>query len=158
MSEPLRTSILRMVASAFPALVYGHPRTYVVAAVQADGRLDLDPPPDAQHLPSLKNAEQWSVATMEPEVGSEVVVVFRDADPGRYVVIGAQFGAGQETLVPAPGEGAMGTPPPFVPIAAAARRHVRWGDVAIMPVGTVGNGAPVQLVPASPWTVARSKT
>lgn len=149
----LRTSILRMVAEAFPALVYGYPRTYVVSAVHADGRLDLDPPPDAQHLAPLKNAEQWSVATMEPEVGTEVVVMFRDANAGRYIVVGARA-AGEETISP---PGVLGSPPPFTAIPSVAGRVVRFGDSVIMPVGTSGNGAAAFMVPAAPGIVSRVK-
>jgi hypothetical protein len=155
----IRTSTLRMVAESFPALFYGYPRTYIVAAVHADGRMDLDPPPDAQHLMPLKNAEQWSVLTMVPALGSEVVVWFRDANPGRYIVMGAKGGAGAEELEPGFGEGAIGAPPPYAPVAAAARRPVLWGEFAIMPVGTTGNGAVVQLVPAPPtgFTLSRAR-
>lgn len=87
-SATVRTSILRMVAAAFPALVFGYPRTYVVAKVRSDKRLDLVPPVDAQHLPELDAVEQWSLGgtQLEPAEGVEVCVVFRDANPSRPVV------------------------------------------------------------------------
>lgn len=82
----LRTTILRWVAEAFPALVYGYPRTYVVQGV-SDGRLDLVPPPDAPHLEELARVEQWGLGRVTPSPGDEVTVVFRDADPSRPVVV-----------------------------------------------------------------------
>jgi hypothetical protein len=86
----LRELVLRIVAEAFPVLVYGAPRTYVVQAVRADGRLDLSPPPDAVALPELVAVEPWVLngATVVPTPGTEVVVVFRDASPARPVVVG----------------------------------------------------------------------
>ena len=128
-----------MVAEAFPALVYGHPQTYVVEAANADGTLDLSPPVNAQHLPLLRRVEQWAVALLEPTAGIEVVVVFRDAKPSRPVVLGAVAGAG------------AGLPaPPADPIG----RVVRWGDI-----GTgVGPGSPMPLVPhATNPSVSRVK-
>ena len=86
----LRELVLRIVAEAFPALVYGVPRTYVVQAVRSDGRLDLSPPPDAVALPELVNVEPWTLngVMVAPTPGTEVVVVFRDASPSRPVVVG----------------------------------------------------------------------
>ena len=86
----LRELVLRIVAEAFPALVYGVPRTYVVQAVRSDGRLDLSPPPDATMLPELVNVEPWTLngVMVAPTPGTEVVVVFRDASPSRPVVVG----------------------------------------------------------------------
>lgn len=86
----LRELVLRIVAEAFPALVYGVPRTYVVQSVRSDGRLDLSPPPDAVALPELVNVEPWCLngAVVTPTPGTEVVVVFRDASPSRPVVVG----------------------------------------------------------------------
>ncbi len=86
----IRSSILRMVADAFPSLVYGHPRTYKVTAVRGDKRLDLSPPADAPHLPELDAVEQWGLGKVTPVVGSEVSVVFRDADPTRPIVVNWQ--------------------------------------------------------------------
>jgi hypothetical protein len=91
MIPTLRTSIVRIVAEAFPQLVYGYPRTYIVAAVRSDKTLDLVPPADAQHLPELNAVEQWGPAghVLNYEDGAEVTVVFRDADPSRPVVVSA---------------------------------------------------------------------
>lgn len=86
MTPALRTSILRVVASAFPSLVYGHAHTYKVTAV-VGGKLDLSPPADAQHLPELAAVEQWGVGLVTPPIGSEVCVLFRDADPTRPIVV-----------------------------------------------------------------------
>jgi len=89
-----RLELLGAVASAFPALVYGYPRTYLIAGVDADLRLDLVPPPDATHLPELRAVEQWALGgvLVKPVVGREVGVVFRDANPARPVV--AYWGPG----------------------------------------------------------------
>lgn len=85
-----RARLLRMVAEAFPSLVYGHPRTYRVKVVRMDGRLDLVPPPDAAHLAALPAVEAWTPygIGVTPAVGSAVVVGFRDALPSRPFVIG----------------------------------------------------------------------
>lgn len=92
----VRTLILRMVANAFPSLVYGYPRTYVVAAVYAAGTplLDLLPPPDAMYLPELRAVPVWTFGGgyVVPEIGAEVSVVFRDADKRRPAVV--QFAPG----------------------------------------------------------------
>ena len=129
MSAPVRTSILRMVASAFPSLIYGYPRTYIVRDVHDGGLLDLDPPPDASHLPPLKSVTQWSVGVLEAEEGTEVIVCFRDANPARPIVVGARGGAGD-------GE----TPP-----AVHAGRVVRWGDIAAGDAAS--SGTPYPLIP-----------
>lgn len=87
------TSILRMVGDAFPATLYGYPRTYKVSAVRADKRLDLVPPPDKPHLPELAAVEQWGLGVVTPAVGTEVCVQFRDADPTRPIVVPWGFGS-----------------------------------------------------------------
>lgn len=114
MSDPVRTSVLRMVASAFPSLVYGHPRTYIVAAVNADGTLDLVPPPDAPHLPELRRVEQWSVVELVPAKGTSVAVLFLDANPARPVVIGARVTDVEDEATP--------------PVVDPTGRFIRWGD------------------------------
>jgi len=83
------TSILRKVGEAWPQLIYGHPRTYRVGAVQSDGRLDLDPPADAPYLPPLQRVEVWGLggAKVKPAPGSLALVAFRDANPSRPVVV-----------------------------------------------------------------------
>lgn len=88
MSIPsLRASVVRIIESAFPHLAFCYPRTYVVVAVRADKRLDLQPPSDAPHLPELPGVEQWGLGVVSPMVGTEVCVLFRDADPTRPVVV-----------------------------------------------------------------------
>ncbi len=86
----ITTTILRKVAEFFPSIFYGYPRTYVVDAVRSDKRLDLLPPPDAQHLAELTNVEQWTMggALLTPIRGALVTVHFRDANPTRPIVIG----------------------------------------------------------------------
>lgn len=84
----IRESVKRMVASEIDRLRYAYPRTYIVAAVKADKRLDLVPPPDVPSLPELENVERWALGEVTPALGSEVLVFFRDADQTRPVVVG----------------------------------------------------------------------
>lgn len=86
------TSILRKVGERFPQLIYAQARTYRVGAVASDGRLDLDAPADAPHLPPLSRVEVWGLggARVKPRVGSLAVVWFRDANPSRPTVIGLE--------------------------------------------------------------------
>lgn len=81
----LREQIRRMVASAFSDAI----RTYIVASVHGDGRLDLTPPPDASHLPEMKNVEQWCMGGLkyDPSPGDEVMVMFRDKRKTRPIAI-----------------------------------------------------------------------
>lgn len=116
----IRTSILRIVGEAFPSLVYGHPVTYIVAAVRADKRLDLVPPTDAQHLSELSGVEQWGLGLVEPPVGTEVVVEFRDANPSRPMVRGFAHGTQHESVVVSETDDAV-VPDP-------TGRFVRYGD------------------------------
>lgn len=95
----VRESVIRIVASAFPALTYSYPRTYVVGKVYARGvdRVDLVPPPDARWLDDLTGVSTWSLggARVQPVVGAEVIVVFRDADKRRPVIAGYAVGVPQ---------------------------------------------------------------
>lgn len=95
----LLASVLRMVADHFPQLVYGHPHTYLVAEVYARGvpELALVPPPDKPWLDEIPRCPVWTLggAVVLPEVGAEVMVMFRDADK-RYPVVVA-FAAGDVT-------------------------------------------------------------
>lgn len=101
------SSVLRMVADHFPQLVYGHPHTYIVAEVYARGvpEVALVPPPDKPWLDEIPRCPMWTLggAVVLPEVGAEVMVMFRDADK-RYPVVVAfapgdvanlDFGGGQ---------------------------------------------------------------
>lgn len=147
-SGGFRASILRMVAEAFPVLVYGYPRTYVVAAVRADKTLDLEPPPDARYLPPLAAAEQWGLggALVTPAQGAEVMVAFRDADPTRYAVVGfapgtptkvaidadaVELGAG-ERVAAAPGD--------------EEGKAVAYGDTVQMFIGAAATPTPIKLM------------
>lgn len=88
----VKSSVLQMVGEAWPQLIYGHPRTYRVGLVHGDGRLDLDPPADAAHLPPLSRVEVWGLggARVKPAIGSLALVSFRDASPARPVVMGLE--------------------------------------------------------------------
>ena len=150
----LRTSILRVVASAFPALAYGYPRTYTVAAVRADGRLDLTPPPDARHLAELAAVAPCTIAgvVISPAVGAEVLVTFADADPRRPRVLGFAPGTPTAAGVDASGTITIGASAGAVDIAGGsvtdisggAGRVVRYGDPIVFAVpgpGTITAGA-----------------
>lgn len=141
----IRASILRIVASLFG----DYARTMMVASVGGDGRLNLVPPPDAPHLPEMGNVEQWTLggAVVTPIAGTEVLVLFRDERRTRPVVVA--FGSGTPTslVLDALGEILVGARSSSVTIAggsdsvlaaAATGRVVRWGDIAIFPVGTAG--------------------
>ena len=71
-------------------------RTYTVASVKSDGRLDLVPPTDARHLPEMKNVEPWTLGgtKYEATAGEEVVVIRRDSKSTRPIVFGVKLGAG----------------------------------------------------------------
>lgn len=68
-------------------------RTYVVASVGSDGRLDLVPPSDAPHLPEMSKVEQWTIGGIEylPTPGEEVAVLFLDDKRTRPVAIGIKL-------------------------------------------------------------------
>ena len=147
MTPTLRTSILRVVASAFPALAYGYPRTYTVAAVRADSRLDLTPPPDARHLAELAAVAPYTIAgvAISPAVGAEVLVAFADADPRRPRVLGFAPGTPTAAGVDASGTVRVGASSLLVSIGngsesvsnpvGAVGRVVRYGDTMVFPVG-----------------------
>lgn len=91
-----RESIRRLVASAMAAAFNDAVRTYVVASVHADGRMDLLPPPDAQHYPEMRNVKPWVLGGVkyQPAAGEEVTVMFRDARKTRPIVIGYELSDG----------------------------------------------------------------
>jgi hypothetical protein len=68
-------------------------RTYKVKTCHADGRLDLVPPPDASHLPEMRNVEQWVMGGIMyvADKGDEVMVMFRDRRKTRPAVIGCKL-------------------------------------------------------------------
>lgn len=154
----LRESVLRMVSEAFPALSYGYPRTYLVAAVRAAGggqplRLDLVPPPDAAHLAPLNAVTPWTIAGVvaSPVVGSRVAVAFVDADKRRPIVLGFEPGTPVDAAVDASGTVAVGASASAVELAggdvtllAYTGRVVRYGDPILFGApgqGTVSPGA-----------------
>lgn len=77
-------------------------RTYVVSACHADGRCDLAPPTDVQHLPELRNVEQWITggATFVATKGDEAIVEIRDMKGTRPVITGFRRRSGEPTLFP----------------------------------------------------------
>ncbi len=152
----VRASVIRMVADVFPQLVFGFPRTYLVHAVDSAGRMDLFPPPDATYLPELARVDQWSAGGVKatPEIGSAVMVQFRDANPTRPVVTGcAPLASSKPTAWAADATGAMtiGEHAGEVDIAGGdvvdatgLGRVVRYGDPIVFSApgpGTVIPGA-----------------
>jgi hypothetical protein len=86
----VRDELLRIAAEA-PPNPFAFPRTYVVRNGRNDGRVDLDPPPDARDvLPSLAGVEVWTTPglTVQAYPGDLVIVQFRDARQERPVVTG----------------------------------------------------------------------
>jgi hypothetical protein len=71
-------------------------RTYTVASVDSDGRMDLVPPTDAPHLPEMKNVEPWWLGgtKYEATAGDEVVVFMRDNKSTRPIILGVRLGDG----------------------------------------------------------------
>lgn len=134
-------SLLRMVASAFPQLTYGYPRTYVVVTANADGTLDLAPAADAPELPELRAVEQWGLggAVVTPQAGAEVLVLFRDADPSRPIA--TSWGTLPADLVEFTGGSEV------VPPGDELGRFVRWGDAMVFSAPGPGT---MTLVPGSP--------
>ncbi|HMI84870.1 MAG TPA: hypothetical protein VK550_12305 [Polyangiaceae bacterium] len=90
----IREQIRRIVAECMAA--QDIVRTYTVASVKPDGRLDLVPPTDAPHLPEMKNVEPWTLGgtKYEAAAGEEVVVLKRDNKSTRPIVFGVKLGAG----------------------------------------------------------------
>lgn len=85
-TSPIRDMVRRMVAHELGDRC----RTYVVATCHADGRCDLIPPSDAQHLPELANVEQWLLGgiTFNAPSGSLAIVERRDARDSRPIITG----------------------------------------------------------------------
>lgn len=90
----LREQVRRLVAECMAA--QDIVRTYTVASVKADGRLDLVPPADAPHLPEMQNVEPWTLGgtKYEAAAGEEVVVIKRDSKSTRPIVFGVKLAAG----------------------------------------------------------------
>jgi hypothetical protein len=88
----IREQIRRIVAAEVGDII----RTYTVASVKSDGRLDLVPPTDAPHLPEMKNVEPWTLGgtKYEAAAGEEVVVIKRDNRSTRPIVLGVKLAAG----------------------------------------------------------------
>jgi hypothetical protein len=126
----LRDMVIRIVANAFPALVYGYPRTYIVAAANADDTLDLVPPPTSGYLRDLRSVPQWNTGgcIVRPNLGAEVCVTFRDADETRPVVQSWAPGVPVELAADASDLVAVGESAAAVEIAGGGPAVVRVGD------------------------------
>jgi hypothetical protein len=88
----IREQVRRLVGLAMADMV----RTYVVAAVESDGRMDLVPPPDSPHLPELRKIRPWVIGGIQyvATPGERVTVMFRDERKTRPIVIGTELSAG----------------------------------------------------------------
>lgn len=152
----VRNAVRRMVREDFPEMIYGFPRTYIVTAVRGDGRLDLAPPADAPELPVLPAVDQWlDGIQLTPNVGDQVVVSFRDANPTRPMVTSdmpLRSSTPAAVKIDATGTVSVGTSatdvnlgsPSFVATPVTAPGHfVRYGD----PV-TVGTTSGLLLLPS----------
>jgi hypothetical protein len=90
----LRDLVRRMIAEELGDRV----RTYVVVACHADGRCDLSPPPDATHLPELRNVEQWinGASVFRASKGDLCTVEQRDARGSRPIITHFKKADGEE--------------------------------------------------------------
>jgi hypothetical protein len=102
----LRDAVASIAARDKPEARYAYPRTFIVRAYHDDGRLDLNPAPDAPDLRPLNNVEQWTLggALSLPPAGTACVVVFRDARESRAVVVGFAPGVADYVTVDAAGK------------------------------------------------------
>jgi hypothetical protein len=90
----IRELVRRMVA----AELADRKRTYIVVACHSDGRCDLRPPPDAPHLPELRNVQQWIAggATYIAEAGDVAVVERREGRGSRPIITGFERLSGSD--------------------------------------------------------------
>jgi hypothetical protein len=90
----IREMVRRMVAAELD----DRKRTYVVVACHSDGRCDLTPPPDAPHLPELKNVQQWLIggATFNAAAGDLAVVERREGRGSRPIITGFERVSGSD--------------------------------------------------------------
>ncbi len=156
----LATMVLRKVAEWFPQLFYGYPRTYIVATVRDDQRLDLVPPPDAPHLAELLNVEQWNLggSLTLPAVGASVTVSFRDALPTRPIILGFAPALPAEITLDASDRIRVGDSADEVEIAGGGRelaapgteigQAIAYGDTVQMFIGLAQLPTPVKLMRA----------
>lgn len=85
--------IKRLVLLALPWLTRVGVRTYRVTKVNTDGTIDCDPspvgflaPPKLRRLPATS---QWLAGVeLAPNVGDELLIVYRDHDPARPAIVG----------------------------------------------------------------------
>lgn len=144
----LAESVQRIVVQMFPWLPYSFPRTYVVAAVHPDNRLDIRPPagPSGIGLDPINNVEQGGLGVVTPAVGTEVCCIFRDADKRRPLVIGWAFkstgGGGDADRVD------LDNGSESLLVGTEAGRVVRYGDVVMMPSGPAATPTGVVLLGA----------
>lgn len=89
MSPSALASFRAITLAIFPWLAVAGVHTYRVAVVNADGSIDLDPPPASTVLPKLPRVGQWTLggAEIKPVVGSEVLILFRDNDTSRPAIV-----------------------------------------------------------------------
>ncbi len=91
-AAPIADQVRRLVAAAFQDKI----RTYVVSSVASDGRVTLEPPADAPHLPEMRNVEVWTLGGTKYEAvpGEEICVTFRDERKTRPIALGVRPSAG----------------------------------------------------------------
>lgn len=144
-ARSVRQSIVKLVRDAFPWLAYCYPRTYVVRTAHTNGLLDLDPPPEARNeLAPLNGVKVWTLGfvSVTPAAGSRVLVVFRDAQQDRPVVVAYEP----------------------QPIGSPVARAVGGGDVGFRYVQVDGSGKVIAVwwsgtaAPHASWTAWQSGT
>lgn len=143
----VRESIQAIAREGLPEVAFSYPRTYTIAGYTEDSSttptsilLDLVPPPNAPDLPPLSKVPQWllggaqitpfvpAAASVEHALGAtQVLVVFRDADPTTPTVIA--WGPGAVLRVD------MGNGDALDTILGAHGRVVRYGDAILFGVG-----------------------
>lgn len=133
----LREQIRRIVAECMAA--QDIVRSYTVASVEADGRLNLVPPTDAPHLPEMKNVEPWTLGgtKYEAAAGEEVIVIKRDNKSTRPIVFGVKLAAG-----PFAGAARLGDTVTFVMPPATFQGTINGlpaSGLVVWPAQSVGN-------------------
>lgn len=140
----IRDSAIRMVSNAFPSLVYGYPRTYLVESANADGTCDLLPPPASPYLRELESVPQWNTGglVVTPVVGAAVAVSFLDASPLAPVILGWAPGVPLELVVDADDLLDLGPSADAIELAGGGPAVARVGDTCDVGTLTVQTTTP----------------
>lgn len=118
--------------------------TYNVAAVHADGTLDLSP--NLPNLPEIKNCEQWTVGGIKytPAIGTSVVVLYRDSNKTSPIAFAFELANATFAPVAAVGDQVQVFFPPTMPITGLINGVTPFTGVLTVPgpgLGTVQTGS-----------------